>query len=271
MAENQTHAGLRFGREMARARKKGGMTQTALARAVGVSTSHVSNLECGHRPPALALLPKIDHVLGTGDRLSLLWDDLTGNGRPAWLDEISTAIARADAVYEYQVLAFPGYLQTQAYTRALVQYGAPWLTPKEMDARVEERAARAQHMAEAVHPKLWLVVDGTLLLRRYGGSEVTREQLKYMADLAAKERVTLQMVPIDATKHPGNSGPFRVLTSSDGPDVVYVESAREGQSVTLPTEVAQHRMLFAALQGVAMDPDETLKSVRGEIKRLDHG
>lgn len=268
MANNE--AALRFGREMARARKQAGLTQYALGRALGVSTSHVSNLERGYRSPALMLLPQLDEALGTGERLTRLWDDLNGNGRPAWLDEISTAIQAADAVYEYQVLAWPGYLQTEGYSRALIQYGTPWLTPDEMDIRIAERMQRARHMAEAIRPKLWLVIDGTLLARRYGGRDVTREQLAYVADLAERERVTLQMVPPDAVRHPGNSGAFRVLTTRDSPDVVYVESAREGQSVTLPTEVAQRRMLFAALQGVATDPDTALAAVREEMKRLEN-
>ncbi|XKK37357.1 helix-turn-helix transcriptional regulator [Nocardiopsis sp. ARC36] len=245
------------------------MTQGKLATKVGASASHISNLEQGHRDPSPTLLPKLDEHLETGTRFRQLWDDLTGTGRPAWLDEIASAIQAADAVYEYQVLAFPAHLQTEDYARALVRYGAPWLSSEDVDARVAERMTRARHMADAVTPKLWLVVDETLLLRRYGGAEASRTQLVHMAELAERERVSLQVVPLDAPKHPGNSGAFSVIVSADRPDSVYVESAREGQSVTAADEVAQHRMLFAALQGVALDPDGSVTRVRDEIRRID--
>ena len=264
-------ASRRFGREMARSRKQSDLTQAKLAKTLGVSTSHVSNLERGYRTPALALLPQLDEILGTEERLRLLWEDLNGEGRPAWLEEISTAIERAEAVYEYQALAWPGYLQREAYARSLVQYAAPWLTPDEVSSRVEERAARTCRISEALRPKVWLVIDGTLLGRRYGGLDATREQLAYVADLVERERVTLQVIQPDTVKHPGNAGAFRVLSTRDSPDIVYVESAREGQTITHPTEVAQRRMLFADLQGIATTPDVALDMLRDEIKRIDDG
>lgn len=226
-------------------------------------------MERGHRDPALTLLPNLDDALETGTRFQDLWDDLTGTGRPAWLDEVANAIQASDAVYEYQVLAFPAHLQTEDYARALVKYGVPWLTAEDAEARVTERITRAKHMADAATPKLWLVVDESLLFRRYGGSEVTRTQFEHVAELAERERLSLQIAPLDAPKHPGNSGPFSVIVSADSPDAVYVESAREGQSVTVSAEVAQHRMLFAALQGVALDPDTSVSRVREEIRKID--
>ncbi|WP_026116282.1 helix-turn-helix domain-containing protein [Nocardiopsis valliformis] len=259
----------RFGRELARNRKRAGMTQAKLGTMVEVSTSHLSNLEGGYRSPALPLLPRLDEVLGTGTRLQDLWDDLTGTGRPAWLDEVTNAIQNASAVYEYQVLAFPAHLQTEAYTRALMRYGAPWLAEDEVNVLVAERMTRAEDLAGATTPKLWLVVDESLLSRRYGGAEVTRAQLEYIAELAERERLTLQVVPVDSPKHPGNSGAFSVIVTQDSPDSVYVENAREGQSVTEADEVAHRRMLFAALQAVALTPDSSLERVREEIKRLD--
>ncbi|MEU3142073.1 DUF5753 domain-containing protein [Nocardiopsis alba] len=128
-----------------------------------------------------------------------------------------------------------------------------------------ESSRRAFEMSS----KLWLVMDESLLLRRYGGSEVTRAQLDHIAKLAERERVNLQVVPLDVPKHPGNAGAFSVIVTQDNPDSAYVENAREGQSITEADEVAHRRMLFAALQAVALAPDSSIKRVREEIKRLD--
>jgi transcriptional regulator with XRE-family HTH domain len=263
-------AARRFGGELARVRKRLGMTQQALGRSLGISGAHLSNLERGHREPTLAFLPALDHALATDDLFQRLWDELSGNGRPAWLEEIATAIKRADAVYEFSTQAFPSYLQKEAYAYALVRYAAPWLTPDQVATRVEQRVERAKAMEQALRPKLWLVIDEPLLQRRYGGPEATREQLAHIAGLAEKERITLQIVPTETEKHPGNSGPFRVLVTRNSPDVMYAESAREGHTITDPVEVANHRMLFADLQGVATRPDAALRALHDEIQRMDN-
>ncbi|MDS1270761.1 helix-turn-helix transcriptional regulator [Lipingzhangella sp. LS1_29] len=268
MSDNR--AKRRFGSELARMRKRQGVTQESLARILGVSGSHVSNLERGHREPTLAFLPSLDTALATGDLFQRLWDELTGNGRPAWLAEIATAIKRADAVYEFSTMAFPSYLQKEAYAYALVRYAAPWLTPDEVNTRVAERVERADHMERALRPKLWLVIDEPLLKRRYGGVGAVREQLAHIARLAEEERITLQVIPTETEKHPGNSGPFRVLVTRNSPDVMYAESARAGHTITDPTEVANHRMLFADLQGVATSPSAALQTLYEEIQRIDN-
>ncbi|CAL9605058.1 hypothetical protein SUDANB121_05530 [Nocardiopsis dassonvillei] len=210
----------------------------------------------------------LDEILHAGGRLNRLWEELTGSGRRAWLHEITERTHRADALYEYQALVFPVYVQTEAYSRALIRYGAPWLSADEISERARQRAQRAQQMAKAASPVIWLVVDQSLLMRRYGSAAVQKDQLAHIVDLVERERINLLAVPVDEPRHAGNNGPFRVITSADQPEVVYVESAHQGQIITATNEVGRYRMWFAALQGVARGPDETLRAVRDEMKRI---
>ncbi|PSK93597.1 helix-turn-helix protein [Murinocardiopsis flavida] len=246
------------------------MLQAALARALGVSPSHVSNLERGRRDPALSLLPELDKALETDDYFVRLWDELTGTGRQAWLDEITTLTHEASVIFEYQTLVFPAYLQTEAYSRALVRHGVPWLTPAEVTERVKVRVSRARDMAKAISPQLWLIVDQTVLARRYGSSDTVREQLSYVAGLIERGRLMVQMIPADAHRHPGTSGPFRVVATYGSPDVVYVESAHEGQIITAAADVDRYRLWFTALQSAAFTPEVTLCEIRDELRKLDH-
>lgn len=127
-------------------------------------------------------------------------------------------------------------------------------------------------MAESTHPKLWLVIDEALLYRRYGGREVTREQLEHVVELVERGRITVQLIPMDAPKHPGTSGPFKLITTAGAQtDVLFAESAREGQLVTNSAETTSWRMQFAALQSAARSPDETLQSLRAELRKLNDG
>ncbi|TQN30229.1 helix-turn-helix protein [Haloactinospora alba] len=260
---------IRYGREVQRLRHEAGLTQTALANRTQSSKSQISDVERGKGAPSASLRKSLDEYIGFG-RLERLWEDLTGDGRPAWLDEIATAIQEADAVYEYQALAFPSYLQTEGYARAVIRAAAPWLSREELDTHTKERVARAQNMADTPRPMLWLALDATLLGRRYGGSETTQEQLAYIAELAKQERITVQVVPADHPRHPGNAGAFRVLMMRDTPDVAYVEDAEQGRVLTSSAAVTRRRMLFAALQGIALDPDESIKAVHEEMGNLEN-
>lgn len=259
---------LRYGREVARLRSEAELTQTSLATRVQSSKSQISDVECGKAPPSVKLRKALDEAIGFG-RLTRLWEDLTGSGRAPWLSEIATAIQDAQAVWEYQALAFPSYLQTEAYARALVSASAPWLSPEELTKSVDERMTRATHFVDALRPLLWLVLDQSLLSRRYGGVITAREQLSHLADLAERERITLQIMPADHPRRPGNSGSFRVITLQDSTELAYVESAEEGRILTSATVVARRRMLFGSLQGLAWDPEGSLRAVRDEVKRLD--
>ena len=256
-----------YGREVRRLRQDAGLTLEALGHRIGRSRTQLSAIERGKEAPSSAFRNLLEKAIGHG-RLERLWDDLTGDGRAAWRTEIATAIQEAEAVYEYQALAFPSYLQTESYARAIVRAAAPWMPPDELNERVNERVERAQHLSEASRPMLWLVIDGSLLGRRYGGTDVTREQLAHLLDLAERERVTLQIVPADHPRHPGNSGSFRVLTMPASRDVAYVESAEGGQMLLAAPSVSQRRMLFAALQGFALDPETSIMAVHEEMKRL---
>lgn len=96
-----------------------------------------------------------------------------------------------------------------------------------------------------------------------------RRQLSLVTGLVESGRVTLQLIPMDTPPHPGTSGPFKLITTKSLPDVMFAESAREGQIVTNTTETANWRMQFAALQSAAMGPEATLTRLKAELRKLD--
>jgi hypothetical protein len=201
-----------------------------------------------------------------------VWEELTGDGREAWKTEVAELVDQASAVYEYLVLVWPAHLQRESYAQALIKHGAQWLTDEEVKSRAAGRAKRSARLAESTHPKLWLVIDEALLYRRYGGKEVTREQLEHVVELVERGRITVQLIPMDTPKHPGTSGPFKLITTAGAQtDVLFAESAREGQLVTNSAETTSWRMQFAALQSAARSPDETLQSLRAELRKLNDG
>ncbi|MFD0772849.1 helix-turn-helix domain-containing protein [Streptomonospora algeriensis] len=255
----------RFGREMARMRKLGDMTQDALARELGVSPSHVSNMERGYRAPVPALVPKLDKALKVEGRMVRIWEELTGSGRQAWLAEVTTLIREASAVMDYQNAVFPGLLQTEEYARELIGAGAPWASSGEVEDAVAERMGRAKEFTNATEPLLWVVLDEVIIYRRFVPEAIRREQIAHIVKLVESQRISVQLVPQHYLGHPGLTGPFKVITPSAGSDVVYAESIHEGQIITAASDVARYRLLFGRLQAVSMGPAESLETIRREL------
>lgn len=263
-----------FGRELRRLRIEADLTQEAVAhrvsqRGTSVSNSHVSDVENGRAMARPWLRKFLDEVLESDGRLEKLWEELTGSGRQVWLHEVTKRTHAADALFEYQPLVFPGYLQTPDYSCALIRYGAPWLSREQVLSLAKGRTERAECMAESVSPVIWLIIDQSVLWRRYGSSQVQREQLAYVADQIERERITVQMLPVRATRHAGTSGPRRIITTADEPEVVYMESAEEGRIISGSADINRSRMVFTALQGASRDPQETLQAIYDEMKEID--
>jgi transcriptional regulator with XRE-family HTH domain len=263
-----------FGHELRRLRGETELTQKALARRVSqrgttISDSHVSDIENGRATARPWLRKLLDEILESDGRLEQLWEELTGSGRQVWLHEVTKRTHAADALFEYQPLVFPGYLQTQDYSYALIRYGAPWLSQEQVLSLAQERNDRAKRMAEAASPVIWLIIDQSVLWRRYGSPQVQHDQLAYVAEQIKRERITVQMLPVRAPRHAGTSGPRRIITTADEPEVVYMESAEEGRIISGSADISRSRMVFTALQGASRGPQETLQAIYDEMKVID--
>lgn len=257
-----------YGREVRTLRVNSGFTLEKLSNLVRSNKSQLSRLERGQHHPSPELREALDAKLNAGGELNQVWAQAMGDGRPDWLGEVTTATRDARSVYDFQALAFPSYLQVPSYASALIRAAHPGIPDAELEDRVRERAERAESMRVARRPLLYLVLDESLLRRRYGGAEATAAQLDYVVSLADAGRVTVQVVPETLCNHPGNSGSFRVLAMPDGRDFAYVESAEQGQLLTRPHRVARHRELYSQLQAVARAPEDSVAALRAELDKV---
>jgi hypothetical protein len=113
-----------------------------------------------------------------------------------------------------------------------------------------------------------VVLDESILSRRYGSAGVVLEQLEHVVELAESERVSIQFIPASEPRHPGNSGAFKLITTDYIPEVLVAESICEGQVITNTVEVTNYRMTYTALQGAASSPEQSLARLRAEVTRL---
>jgi hypothetical protein len=102
------------------------------------------------------------------------------------------------------------------------------LLEDEVARRVELRLARQRMVFEEDdRPLVSRVIAETALAWLIGGTDVMREQLNHLADLAARPGIKLQVLPTTVGAHTGVEGTFTILSAppelEDYPGCVYVE------------------------------------------------
>ncbi|MBB4934835.1 transcriptional regulator with XRE-family HTH domain [Lipingzhangella halophila] len=258
----------RFGRELARLREMADMTQARLANDLEISSSHLSNLERGYRTPKGPIIAQLDKTLSADGHLVRLWEELTGSGRSVWLDELAELERDAITIMESQTVMFPALLQTEKYARVAVSTLSPWMTRDEVAVSVRNRMERVERFTESQAPIHWAVIDHSVITRKMGPDDLHRAQLSHVANLIECERVSVQVVE---GRHAGLAGPFKIISPPGASDVVYAESAHSGQVIDTPEDVRRFRLLYGAVQAVALSPDESARLILKTLEGLGDG
>ncbi|MFH0244534.1 helix-turn-helix domain-containing protein [Streptomyces sp. HK10] len=145
---------------------------------------------------------------------------------PDWFGLYVSLEGSASVIRGYEPHCVPGLLQTEDYARALLRTGFPNAADDELERRVALRTGRQRLLAGPGAPRLWVVVDETVLHRPVGGPQIMRAQIDRLTEAAALPNVTLQILTFGAGPHPGMFGPFQLFRFDipELPDIVYTES-----------------------------------------------
>lgn len=265
MAASYDSATARFGRVLHKQRRLAGITQETLGRAIGASSSHISNIERGEKQPSPRMVAAMDRELGTEGRLETLWDSLSSSGNPAWLTTLEELERGASVILDWQLALIPGLLQIEDYARTVASSSDPWASSDEVTTSVKARLERGRRFAGAKAPFLWAVVGEMAVQGGVAGPRIMREQLTYVVELVESGRVKLLVVPNSTPGHPGLTGSFKIVSTEGAPDVVYADSPETGQITDDPAVVSRYRLRFGALQSVALSPERSLTLVKAEL------
>ncbi|KAB2347546.1 helix-turn-helix domain-containing protein [Actinomadura rudentiformis] len=172
--------------------------------------------------------------------------------------------AGAATVFVADLVVIPGLLQTEAYARAVVVGGPAEITAEQIDRKVKLRMERQKLITRPDDPlRLWVVIDEAALHREVGSSDVMREQLNHICELAALARVTVQVIPFKAGAHAAASGAFAILQfpEEEDPDAVYVENPAGELFVELPDEVERFHTAYRRLQATALSHEASINLI----------
>ncbi|MDF3147447.1 MULTISPECIES: helix-turn-helix transcriptional regulator [unclassified Streptomyces] len=267
------------GVQLAGIREDFGLSQDQAARAVGFSPAKLSRIEAGkgRRPPtevdvrALLELYRAEEY-ESSVLLQLLrragepgwWQRYDKRLMPEWFDRLVGLQEAATAIRTFEIQYVPGLLQTEAYTRAVVERGLPSAPSREVERRVELRMRRRELLHRPGGPQLWAIVDESVLLRMLGSREVMREQLDHLEEMARRPHVTLQIVPLDVTNASAPAIPVTYLRFGgvDLPDIVYLEHIKSAAFLEDQDETEEYRIALDRLGDEALNPRESLQRLR---------
>jgi transcriptional regulator with XRE-family HTH domain len=268
-----------LGAELRRLREAAGLTLLEVSELVGISQSHLSKMELGKRTQQLedvASLCTVYKAFGQ-DRQDLL--ELARHSaelgywqtrRQSYGSRVATLRmleSRATALFNFETVLIPGYLQTVPYMREVMR-GVMVGDEEEIDRRVVARLQR-QTQVRRTNTELTAIVCESALRAQIGGPVVMRDQLNHLVEAATRPHVRLRVVPTSAGAHPGLEGAFIRLRFPDRPGVVFVGCGTSSLFLEETDDIEHYKIVAAELLKLALSHEESVASVASIAAALE--
>jgi hypothetical protein len=169
----------------------------------------------------------------------------------------------AETICAWSPLVIPGLLQTAAYARETISGVTTSRTPEEVAALTEVRMARQSVLSRpGTAPELWAIIHEAALHQRFAVRPATmREQLRRLLDVSEMPHVTLQLMPLDSTAHPGIIGGFTLTTfPRPMPAVVLLENLR-GATYVEGEEAVPFAKAIERIRATALPVEDSLARI----------
>lgn len=272
-----------LGKRLQDLREKAGLSPEQAARALRVNQTTVRRMEKAEVGLKLLYVEKLLQTYGVAraeidDFLSLAeeanrpgWWHNFRDVVPDWFSVYVSLEGAARMIRAYEPHYVPGLLQTEDYVRTLLGVGFPDASREELDKRVALRMERQSLLTRAEDaPRLWAVVDETVLRRNVGGPQVMRGQINRLLRAVELSNVTIQVVPFSTGPHPGAFGPFQIFRFGipELPDIVYSEGLTSASYRDERAEVATYLQTLDRMCEQAATPEGTEAFLHALLKEI---
>ncbi|WP_210574018.1 helix-turn-helix transcriptional regulator [Streptomyces sp. GESEQ-4] len=254
-----------FGAVVQALREHAGLSREEFGERVGLSKHTVASVELGRRMPDPTFAERSEGVLGNTGAVRNAAKHLARQpGLAAWFRRWAQLEATAITLYTYECRLIPGLLQTEAYARTLFTNQLPPLSDEQIEAQWVARAERQRLLRERPNTAFAFILEEHLFRRRTGGSEVTRELVDHVLEIAQLRNVELQIMPTEQETHAGLDGPMRLLETPENKWFAYCEGQESGQFIADPKVVSMLQMRYARMRSQAL----TLKDSMSLLQRM---
>ncbi|MFG3013140.1 helix-turn-helix domain-containing protein [Streptomyces cinerochromogenes] len=228
-----------LGRQLEELRTRAGLSYAEAGAAIGVSHSTIRRMEAAKVARLrLADAEKLLQVYGVTDQQEIdtfLQSVREANKRgwwhtyrdvmPDWVAAYLSLEQAALQIRAYENQFVHGLLQTEDYARALVTTADPHAPAETTERRVALRLRRQELLSRPEPPRLWVVMDETVLRRPVGGPGVMRAQIDHLIEVNRLPHVTVQLMPFANGPHPALwAGAFHLFRfrARELPDIAYL-------------------------------------------------
>ncbi|WP_156724091.1 helix-turn-helix domain-containing protein [Streptomyces apocyni] len=272
-----------LGKRLQELRESAGLKREEAARVLRVAPATVRRMETAEvslKIPYLQLLLRAYGVTdGEAESFVELAEEANQPGwwqryhdiLPGWFSMYVSLEGAATLLRSYEPHFVPGLLQTEDYARAVMHAGALGQTdPEDIERHVALRMQRQELLTRDNAPRLWVVMDETVLRRTVGGPGLMRAQVDRLLEATEMPHVTLQVAEFADGHHPGTYGPFVLFRFSipELPDMVYTEYLTGAVYLDRRAEVVTYLEVMdrmATQAATAHRTKEILRSLRKEL------
>ncbi len=258
-----------FGAVVHGLREHAGLSREEFAGLVRFSKHTVTSVELGRRMPDPDFVEAAEAALGNTGALRRAMPHLTRQvGLAAWFRQWARLEARAITLWTYDCRVIPGFLQTEAYIRAVTASVPPIKDNEQVDQQVAARLERQALLDRRPAITFSFIVEQAVIERCTGGVEVTREQIDHLLHWSTQFNVEVQVMPQRSPDHAGLDGPLMLLETSENKWFGYAEGQRGGLLVTPANEVSILIQRYAKMRSQALnsqDSRDLLKRLRGAL------
>lgn len=263
----------RLGAELRRLREGTGLTGDQVAERLDWYGAKVSKIETGRIAVGWGDVSDLLDLYGIEDdetRERLIALARESRRREGWWQPYSDLLSKnnrtlidlevsASSLRIFEPLVVPGLLQTPDYARAIITSRLEY-EEKEVQRRVELRMQRQAVVAKDGSLDLWAIIDEAALHRENGGSQVMRDQLLRLAEVAEEPGVQVQVIPNRVGAHAAMSGSFGLFSFADDgdPDIAFIENVAGTLYLERKEDIAACSIAFEHLRTAAFSLPQSL-------------
>lgn len=251
-----------FGVVLKALREESGLTQEEFARRVRYSAAYVAKIEQGKRFPPADLPARAEEVLGPVALkvLTAAAKSLTRRaGLASWFRQWARVEEEALSLYAYECRAVPGLLQPEGYVRAVFERRLPPVSEEQIEREVTARLDRQQLVSTMENTAFSFVIEQSILERRMGGPEVTRQVIDRLLDVGRRRNVEIQIMPTLQEDHCGIDGQMYLAETPTHRWMGYTEGQRSSTLISAPKDVSVLLQRYGKLRSQALDCRATVK------------
>jgi transcriptional regulator with XRE-family HTH domain len=270
MAEpTPTIRGRELGAELKNLRTKKGMTLEEVRDEVDLSVSKLSRLENGIRGAKLVDVAALLVLYRVGGRRrDELLELCEGADKTGWLQRFGTNLppvlkslvnqeSEAVKIRNFETMYIPGLLQTDEYTRAVLQ-ASPTVPENEIEERIAARRARQVILSRERPPVFESIITESALRCPVGGPIVMAGQLRWLVERARRPHISVRVLPTSIGAHAGMAGPFVIMDFRGVPSVVHLENKTSSLSLDEKPETDAYKKVYDQLNEDALSEEDSV-------------